>query len=245
MIPKNEKVHRESTSQLKLWIYGEPAIGKTTFANQFPDALFINTDGNFRYIDSPVIPLVSNKDQDAWEMFISIVNELASTKTDYKTIVVDLLEDVFQYCRAYYMKKLKIDHEGDMGYGKGYDIIRNAFLIVLRTLINSGYNIIFISHEKVITYKDRIGRELTRFQPNVSDTITSKISGMVDITGRITILSSEKEDGTVTDQRILYLTATKEQVGGNHIPNVTSEYIPLSYKELLNVYTNNENGGNK
>ena len=48
-LPENKKVLRDSTQSVKMWIYGEPNIGKTTFANQFPDALMINTDGNIKY----------------------------------------------------------------------------------------------------------------------------------------------------------------------------------------------------
>ena len=235
MLPVNEKSKRDTTSQMKLWIYGEPTIGKTIFANKFPDALFLNTDGNVKYIDSPSIPIVATKDKEAWEVFYEAVNEIVKGNHTYKTIVVDLLEDVHQYCRAYYNKKNKIDHEGDLAYGKGYDIVKNAFLIVIRTLINSGYNVVLISHEKSLTVKDRIGRELTRFQPALSDSVASKISGMVDITGRVMIKSEEK-DGNVIDTRILYLNATKDQVGGNRIPSIKDEFIPLEYTDLLNVY---------
>lgn len=235
MLPKNEKVNRESTSQIKLWIYGEPTIGKTIFANQFPDALFLNTDGNVKYIDSPVLPIVAKPGKEAWEVLVDAINELTTTEHTYKTVVIDLLEDVYQYCRAFYAKKLKIEHESDLGYGKGYDIIRNAFLIVIRTLINSGLNIVLISHEKSITIKDRIGRELTRFQPVLSESIAGKVSGMVDITGRV-MIKSEESDGKIIDNRILYLDATKDQVGGNRIPSIKSEYILLNYNNLLDVY---------
>jgi phage nucleotide-binding protein len=239
MLPVNEKVHRESTSQIKLWIYGEPTIGKTIFANQFPDALFLNTDGNIKYIDSPALPITAAPGKDPWEVFVDAIQELTTTQHTYKTVVVDLLEDVFQYCRAFYAKKLKIEHEADLGYGKGYDIIRNAFLIVLRTLMNSGLNVVLVSHEKAVTIKDRIGRELTRFQPAISESVAGKISGMVDITGRV-MIKSEEVEGKIIDSRILYLDATKDQVGGNRIPTIKTEYIPLNYTNLLEVYKGEE-----
>jgi len=235
MLPTNTKIIREKESQIKLWIYGEPTIGKTIFANQFPDALFLNTDGNVKYIDSPALAIVPTKDKEAWEVFIDAVDDIVKGGHGYKTIVVDLLEDVYQYCRAYYAKKLNIDHEGDLGYGKGYDIIRNAFLIVIRTLINSGYNVILVSHEKAVTVKDRIGRELTRFQPAISESIAGKLSGLVDITGRVTIKTEEINNEPV-DKRVLYLDATKENVGGNRIPSIKQLYVELAYKELLKVY---------
>ena len=235
MLPVNEKVKRDTTSQVKIWIYGEPTIGKTIFANKFPDPLFLNTDGNVKYIDSPSLSIIPKPGKDAWEVFIEAVDEIVKGNHTYKTIVVDLLDDVFQICRAYYMKKLKIDHEGDLAYGKGYDIVKNAFLVVIRTLVNSGYNVVLISHEKSVTVKDRIGRELTRFQPALSESLSGKVAGMVDITGRV-MIKTEEEDGNPVDKRILYLNATKDQVGGNRVPTIMTDYIPLEYVELLNVY---------
>ena len=38
MLPKNEKVNRDGAKSIKVWVYGEPNIGKTTFASQFPNA---------------------------------------------------------------------------------------------------------------------------------------------------------------------------------------------------------------
>ena len=34
MLPENKKVNRDATSNLKVWVYGQPNIGKTTFANR-------------------------------------------------------------------------------------------------------------------------------------------------------------------------------------------------------------------
>lgn len=235
MLPKNEKVRRETTSQMKLWIYGEPTIGKTIFANKFPDALFLNTDGNVKYIDSPVTPIVDKKDKMAWEVFVDTVDELIKEEHSFKTVVVDLLDDVYQYCRAYYSKQLKINHESELAYGKGYDIVRNAFLIPIRTLLNSNLNVILVSHEKATTIKDRIGRELTRYQPNLAESVSGKVSGMVDITGRV-MIRTEQDGDNVKDTRILFLNSTKDQVGGNRIPTIKSEFIPLEYTELLKVY---------
>lgn len=239
-LPKNEKVTRDGVNSVKIWVYGEPNIGKTTFANQFPDALMINTDGNIKYVDSPAVNLIGDGKSDPWENFVNYVDEFLKGEHTYKTLVIDLVEDVYQYCRTYYCKKLKIEHEGDLGFAKGYDIVRNGFLYPFRKIANSEYNLVLISHESATVVKDRVGRETTVYSPNITEKVARKIAGMVEITARISINSKEDEKGIVSDSRILNLESRKDQFGGNKIPSLTDEYIPLSYKTLVDKI-----GGNK
>lgn len=233
MLPKNEKVNRDGAKSIKVWVYGEPNIGKTTFASQFPNALMINTDGNIKYVDTPAVDLIGDGKNDPWENFVNYVDEFLAGEHTFETIVIDLVEDVYQYCRSYYCKKLKIDHEGDLGFAKGYDIVRNAFLYPLRKLANSDYNVVFISHEMANTVKDRIGRETTIYSPNITEKVAKKIAGMVEITSRLSVKSTQNEDGTVEDKRIMYLNSTKDQFCGNKIPTIKQDYIELSYENLV------------
>ena len=233
ILPENKRVQRDGAKSIKIWVYGTPNIGKTTFANQFPDPLMINTDGNYKYIDAPVISLVGDETKDPWEVFIDIIDTVVKGNHTYKTIVVDLVEDVYQYARNYYCKKLKIDHESELGYAKGYDIIRNNFLIALRKLVNAPYNIVFISHEETETIKDRIGRETTVFKTALPDKVAKKISGMVEITGRISAASKTDDKGEPVDSRVLQLSSNKEQYGGNKIPTIKVDTIELSYDNLI------------
>ena len=109
MLPKNEKVNRDATNSLKIWVYGPPNIGKTTFANQFPDTLMINTDGNYKYVDSPVVTLVTEDGKHPWENFCDIVDEILAGNHSFQTIILDLVEDIYQYARTYYLKKLNLE----------------------------------------------------------------------------------------------------------------------------------------
>lgn len=233
-LPVNEKVNRDVTKAMRIWVYGQPNIGKTTFANQWPNALMINTDGNYKRIDSPVISIGANTNVDPWEDFVNNIEEFLKGNHTFDTIVIDLIEDIFQYARSYYCKKLKIDHEADLGYAKAYDIERNAFLMVLRKLANGPYNVILISHEDSTIIKNRVGKETTYYSPAMNDRVMKKIAGMVELTGRVSIYTEVSEDGEPIDHRILYLNSSSEQFGGNKM-NLDHDYIYLGYNELLSV----------
>lgn len=238
MLPVNEKVNRDATSNLKLWVFGQPNIGKTTFANQFPDTLMLNTDGNYKGVDSPVITITG------WEQFVETCDEILKGEHTYKTIVIDLLEDVYTYCRNYYCTKLKIDHEADLGYGKGYDIIKTAFLIVIRKLANSPYNLLCLSHEKETVIKDRIGRETTVYKPNFTDGTATKLAGMMEITGRL-YAETKDVDGETIETRKLFFGSASDMATGNKVKTLKVDSILMDEKEGYNNLVKAIKGGDE
>lgn len=57
LLPKNERRNLNATKKKVVWLYGAPFSGKTFFANQFPDPLMLNTDGNIKFVDAPYIAI--------------------------------------------------------------------------------------------------------------------------------------------------------------------------------------------
>lgn len=187
MLPKNERRKIDHISKKTFWVYGQPYSGKTYLANTYDDVLMLNTDGNVKFVDAPYVAIKDEgRSKTAWEVFKSTVDELAIDTNGFKTIVVDLLEDVYQFARQYVLKREKITHESDAGYGKGYAMIDDEFLPVLKKMLAIDVdNIILISHEAqgVITKKTQ--DVVSTISPNIRDKIALKVSGMVDWTGRL------------------------------------------------------------
>lgn len=236
LLPENKRRDIAKVNKKVIWIYGSAFSGKTYFSNKFPDPLMLNTDGNIKFVDAPYIFIKDDvvvdgritKRKPAWEKFKEVIDELEKKQNDFKTIVVDLLEDTYEHCRAYKYAELGVEHESDAGFGKGYDMIRKEFLDNIKRLTNLDYeNIILISHEdssKNIT--KRGGETTTTIRPNIQEKLASKIAGMVDIVARVVA------DG---DTRVLSFKNNEYIFGGGRL-NVKGQDIPLSYDELMNVY---------
>lgn len=244
MLPKNER--REISSNLKktLWIYGQPFSGKTTFVNQFPDPLMINTDGNIKFVNAPYIAIkdevtvmgrLTNR-KFAWVTFKEIIGELEKKQNDFKTIVVDLLEDTYEHCRRYMYDKLRIEHESDNSF-KAWDMVRVEFLSTIRNLMNLDYeNIVLISHEdlsKDLTKK--AGDKVTRISPNMQEKLSNKIAGIVDVVGRVVV-----EDGA----RALSFKTSEVIFGGGRL-KMKKDKIALDYDELTQIYNDFINSKHK
>jgi len=238
VLPSNERREVGAAKKRKIWIYGAAFSGKTTMLDDAPDPLNLNTDGNIEFVTMPYLAIKDivtvegriTKRKFAWEVFKETIEELEKKQNDFKTIIVDLLEDTREMCRVYKYDELGIQHESDSGYGKGWDIIKTEYLSVMRRFFNLDYeNLIVISHEDVskdITKKN--GQNITRIAPNIQDAIANKIAGMVDIVARVVV----EDDGT----RTLNFKQNEVVFGGGRLKGITETTIPLSWDALMQVY---------
>lgn len=234
-LPENKRRNIEAVTKRVMWIYGVPFCGKTTFANNFPDPLMLNTDGNYRFVDAPVISIKDDvrvegrqtKRTLAWEVFKDTVAELEKKDNTFKTIIVDLLEDLYEHCRLYMYQQMGITHESDDSF-RAWDKVRGEFLNTLKKLMNLDYeNIILISHEdttKDITKKG--GDKITAVKPNLQDKVANKVAGMVDVVARI-----------VADDEVRTFNFKSNEVifGGGRL-RVNVKDIPLDVDALFTVY---------
>lgn len=234
-LPENKRRNIEAVEKRVLWIYGVPFCGKTTFANSFPDPLMLNTDGNIKFVDAPYIRIKDEikvegrmtKRTLAWDVFKDTISELEKKDNSFKTIVVDLLEDLYEHCRLYMYQQMGITHESDDSF-RAWDKVRGEFLNTLKRLMNLDYeNIILISHEdtsKDITKKG--GDKITAIKPNLQDKVANKVAGMVDVVARIVA------DG---DTRTFSFKSNEVIFGGGRL-KVNAKDIPLDVNALFEVY---------
>ena len=233
-LPSTNRVDVQKASKKKIWIYGAPYSGKTTFADQAPTPLNLNTDGNVKYVTMPRLAIKDEvttegritKRKFAWEIFKEAITDLEKG-SDFETIVVDLLEDTYEYCRLYMYDQLGITHESDDSF-RAWDKVRTEYLSNIKRLLNLDYNIILISHEdtsKDLTKKG--GDKVTAIMPNLNEKASKKIAGMVDLVARLVV------DG---DKRTLNFKSDEVVFGGGRLQGVKTTEIPLSWESLCAVY---------
>ena len=217
----------------KLWVYGAPFSGKTTFAIGSPKHFVLNTDGNAQYVTDQYKLITDEVTKNgrittrkqAWEVFKEEIERLEGG-CDYETIIVDLVEDCYESCREYMYKKLGITHESDDSF-RAWDKVRHEYLSTMRRLINLPYNIVLLSHEdtsKDITKKS--GENITAIKPNITDKVANKLAGMVALVGR-----------TVVDNNEYTLQIKTDEVtfGGGRL-GINNVVIPLNWDEIDKLF---------
>jgi phage nucleotide-binding protein len=192
IIPENKKKTPTVNSMPDVFIYGASYVGKSTFADNAQDVLFINTDGNTDELLSPAISIANEVTVNgritstklAWEVFKELVDELEKKQNTYKYIALDLLEDLRELCRVYIYKRMNITHESDAGFGKAYDMVTTEFNTVIKRIKAAGYHLIICSKEIEGEVTLKSGGKYTTFKPNVPDKVANQIAGLVDISAR-------------------------------------------------------------
>lgn len=234
-IPKNER--RAKTADLKpdTWLYADSYVGKTVFWDSFPDVLMLNTDGNTDNTTSPVdfikdaVTKTGRMTQRkfAWEQFLDDVQELEAGNTNgFKTVVLDLVEDLYEFCRQYVLHKNGWEHEADGAYGKGWSAVTGEFHNAIKRLKAVGLQVVYISREdrKDVTLKNGITR--TTFQPNISAKVANFLTGTVDITMRAYVNDSDKH--------VLQLQKAPQIFGGGRYEFKVAE-VPLERQAFLDA----------
>lgn len=198
--------------RIKMVLYGEPGVGKSTFAVKAPKPFFICTDGNYEWLEDFGADPNAAKQISSWD---EAKKCFAADYDGYETIVVDLLEDLFKWCEYEYCKRNKFEHVADVGYGKGYDITRNEFFNEISKLLSRDKNIILIMHGLTTVVKDRRGVEHNKYVPTnrMPDKVIDMIEGRVRYFLRCYISGEEQSDGTIIKRRYLSLIPKENEFG--------------------------------
>jgi len=213
-LPKNERRERKIDTKPDFWIYGDSYVGKSTFVDHVENVLFLNTDGNTDNTTAPVIPIKDEVKVEgrrtirklAWEVFLDTIHDLETEENDFEAVAIDLIEDLKEHCRYYVFEKNGWEHESDGSYGKGWSKVTTEWQKAIKRLKSLGYQLIYISKEKVEEITLKGGAKRTTFKPNIDDKFANFLTGTVDLTMRAFINS----DG----ERLLQLGKKANVFGG-------------------------------
>lgn len=149
ILPTGKRPPRTRMSDFSFLIYGPPGIGKTTIANDFPDALFLATESGTELMEAASVPISS------WEDFLAVQEALRGKEAhSYRTIVVDTIDLLYPLCVQSVCRDLGITDPADAEWGKGWRTLKTRWLGAihgLRNLTNKdGGRVctVFLGHEK-------------------------------------------------------------------------------------------------
>lgn len=176
-LPTEKNSPSDSLSDYSILLYGAKKIGKTSFASQFPGALFFSTEPGTKALS------VYSVEVGTWADFLGYIKALETGKQKYGTIVIDTVDLAYEACFQSVCRKEGIEHPQDLAYGKGWNLVlttfRNAIMRLFHLPGNPG--IVFISHDTEKEFEDREGQKFDRIQPTMAKQALGVVEALVDL----------------------------------------------------------------
>lgn len=142
---------------IKVVLYGPEGIGKSTFAAQFPGAVFIDTEGGTKRLDVSRLPAPTS-----WAMLMDEADEVRKGNVPCQTLVIDTADWAERLCIQAVCDRAKVKGVEDFGYGKGYTYVKEEFsrlLDLLEEVLKAGHNVVILAHAAITKFEqpDAIG----------------------------------------------------------------------------------------
>ncbi len=131
----------------KIVLYGPEGIGKSNFAAQFPEPLFIDTEGSTANMDVMRFDLPTS-----FTMLLEEIRYVKEHPEVCKTLVIDTADWAEQLCIAEFCAKKQISGIEEIGYGKGYVYVAEDFgkmLNLLEETKKRGIHIVITAHAQM------------------------------------------------------------------------------------------------
>jgi hypothetical protein len=173
---KHGKQERPFTALL----YGTEGVGKSTWASEAPSPIFICAEDGTSHLDVARFDLCTS-----WDDIIECVDVLLEGGHEYKTVVIDTIDQAEKYAWDWLLANRKTDSNKvatsieDYGYGKGYtaaiDIWRPLIAKLERLRAERGMNIILLAHSSVKSFTNPEGSNFDRYELSMNQ----KLAGML------------------------------------------------------------------
>lgn len=231
----------------KVVIYGTEGIGKSSLASQFPEPLFIDTEGSTDNMD------VARLDKPtSWIMLNNQIAFVKANPTVCKTLVIDTIDwaeslCVDNLCAIHGKKGIE-----DFGYGNGYVYAKEEmgrFLNKLQDLIEIGINVVLTAHAQIRKFElpDEMG-SYDKYELKLGKKTSSQTAPLVKewadlllfCNYKTYLISQEKSTKKKAqgNQRVMY-TEHNPAWDAKNRHGLPSE-LPLDYNSIAHIFKTEE-----
>ena len=230
----------------KVVIYGPEGIGKSTFAAEFPNAVFIDTEGSTDNMD------VARLDKPtSWTMLINEIAFIKANPTECGTLVIDTIDwaesmAVADVCAQHGKKGIE-----DFGWGKGYTYVQEEmgrFLNSLSDLVDMGINVVLTAHAQIKKFEqpDEMG-SYDRYELKLGQKTGSKTAPLVKEWADMVLFANYKTLVMTTDNGKKKAQGGERVMYTNHRPawdaknrHGLPDEMPFHYAGIAHIFANQQ-----
>ncbi len=182
-------------------LYGVDGVGKTSLAAEWPDPIYLHTDGEEPPND---VELATPGTVESFSELLDIIGELVTTDHPHKTVIIDSLDGLEPLVWAATCQR-GIGKDGqsvasieEPGYGKGYveaDKEWHDFLGGISALKARGIAVVMLAHPEVVRFDSPVSDPYSRYTIKLHKRANALVREKADIVGfmnyRMTLKSKE------------------------------------------------------
>lgn len=231
---------------VKLVIYGQEGVGKTSLAAQLPGAVFLDCEGSTSKMNVRRLPKPTS-----WEMLQQEVDFVLEShaQRQYQTLCIDTFDWAERLAIAQLCSKHQVNGIEGFGYGKGWEYEAEEigrFLDSTERLVQAGVNVALLCH--AVTRKaslPEIDAEFDHWELKLGNKTTNKIAPLLKEWSDITLFLAFQTHVIATDDkgkkhkatacnRVMYTTKTAWWDAKNRFG--LPEMLPLEYASIAPVF---------
>lgn len=212
--PQTRETLQITPLSARVFVAGMPKVGKTTLLGAWaPETtLIVDTHHGTDLLDGEhYVQHVSD-----WSTFEQTVDQIAAGGHGYKTIGIDLVDDLWKFADLHVAKKKNTVAAGLVEYGKGTAEAEGLFRQTMGKLFASSYGIWFLSHTDT---EENQGH--TRYVPRLDKRVRTYVEGACQF-----IFLAE----TLGPKRQLHTAPTAKFQAGSRVP--LPEPMPMDARGL-------------
>ncbi|MFS0820782.1 ATP-binding protein [Bacillus sp. 1P02SD] len=162
----------------KVVLYGPEGIGKSSLAAQFPNPIFIDTEGSTTEL------LVDRlKKPSSWTELNQQVEWVKGQVGRFKTLIIDTIDWAEMQCTEFVCASHNKKGVEDFGYGNGYVYVKEElgrFLNKLSDVVEAGINVVLTAHSQIVKFEqpDEMG-SYDRYQLKLGKKTSSQTAPLV------------------------------------------------------------------
>lgn len=222
----------------KVVLYGVEGIGKSTFASQFPEPLFIDTEDSTLHMD------VKRFDKPtSWTMLLQQV-EYVKVNRPCTTLVIDTMDWAEEICKAHLMSMNNWTAIDSEGYGKKFVALATEMgklLNKLSEVVDAGINVVVTAHAMLRKKEepDEMGA-YDRYELKLEKKTAPMVKEWADMVlfanYKTTIITDTKTDSkkATGGQRMMYTTHRPAWDAKNRLG--LPDELPFDYSQISQAF---------
>lgn len=232
----------EKLPPLKMMIYSEPGVGKTTLVGQVPNNLIIDTEKGRITLEenkkhdsnmvAPGVAVLPYKTFEGLELAIKKFHEEPDALKNIETITIDTLNNLHKRGleavleREWNKNPVSVNRyvPETEHHTENNELVRR----LVQSMVDLDRNVIFIAHSKTVEPKNKPSKTY----PDFSERLANTISAMVDVVGYMYMAEIEGEV-----HRVIRFRPTEGITAKSRLKQLPDNMIDPSWEKIWAAYS--------